>query len=78
MDLMKRWLKHGFRQCSGSVRGISRPALRGAADLAGMISRLEALGFSIVGLYPVNRTRLMQVIEFDCLMINSRFATQVH
>lgn len=54
------------------------PLYEGQPTWREMISRLEALGFSIAGLYPVNRTRLMQVIEFDCLMINSRFATQVH
>lgn len=54
------------------------PLYEGQPTWREMISHLEALGFSIVGLYPVNRTRSMQVIEFDCLMINSRFATQVH
>lgn len=54
------------------------PLYEGQPTWREMISHLEAIGFSIVGLYPVNRTRSMQVIEFDCLMINSRFATQVH
>lgn len=54
------------------------PLYEGQPTWREMISQLEALGFSIVGLYPVNRTRSMQVIEFDCLMINSRFATQFH
>ncbi|MDP2025573.1 FkbM family methyltransferase [Sulfuriferula sp.] len=54
------------------------PLYEGQPTWREMITYLEALGFSIVGLYPVNRTRSMQVIEFDCLMINSRFATPVH
>lgn len=53
------------------------PLYEGQPSWRDMITHLESRGFGIVGLYPVNRTRSMQVIEFDCLMINSRFATQV-
>lgn len=54
------------------------PLYEGQPAWREMITHLESLGFGIVGLYPVNRTRAMQVIEFDCLMINSRFAAQAH
>lgn len=51
------------------------PLYEGQPGWRSMIACLEELGFGIVGLYPVNRTRVMQVIEFDCLMVNARFAT---
>jgi FkbM family methyltransferase len=45
-------------------------------DWREMVIKLNDMGFDLVGLYPVNRTSRMQVIEFDCLMVNKRFLAQ--
>lgn len=64
-----------LRDCAAVLCEVSViPLYAGQPTWREMIDRLEALGFGMVGLYPVNRTPFMQVIEFDCLMINQRFA----
>jgi FkbM family methyltransferase len=52
------------------------PLYVGQPDWREMITKLNDMGFDLVGLYPVNRTSNMQVIEFDCLMVNKRFLAQ--
>lgn len=65
-----------LKDCVGILCEVSViPLYQGQPAWRDVISRLEQLGFGVVGLYPVNRTRSMQVIEFDCLMINARWAS---
>ena len=52
------------------------PIYEGQPGWQEMVSKLNEMGFDLVGLYPVNRTVNMQVIEFDCLMVNKRFLVQ--
>lgn len=68
-----------MQDCAAVLCEVSVIALyEGQPTWQEMLSRLQGLGFDLVGLYPVNRTRSMQVIEFDCLMVNRRFATPKH
>jgi FkbM family methyltransferase len=41
----------------------------GQIDWKSMIDILTSQGFRIAGLYPVTRTKALEVIEFDCLMV---------
>jgi len=45
---------------------------QGQADWTTTIQELNDHGFSLSGLYPVTRTKSLEVIEFDCLMIRTR------
>lgn len=41
----------------------------GQPDWKSMIELLNAQGFSLASLYPVTRTKALEAIEFDCLMV---------
>jgi FkbM family methyltransferase len=44
----------------------------GQIDWKSMIDMLNTQGFRLAGLYPVTRTKTLEVIEFDCLMVRRR------
>lgn len=68
-----------MQDCAALLCEISVIALyEGQPTWQEMLSYLQDQGFDLVSLYPVNRTKSMQVIEFDCLMINRRFAAPNH
>jgi FkbM family methyltransferase len=37
-----------------------------------VLDQLTASGFDVAGMYPVRRDELLRIVNFDCLMINSR------
>ena len=51
-------------QCEVSVQ----PLYTNAVSYLQAIAQMAAYGFDVTGLYPVNRSRDMVVIEFDCVM----------
>ena len=68
---------HISKQCALLLCEVSViPIYENMPDWREMVIKLNDMGFDLVGLYPVNRTSNMQVIEFDCLMVNKRFLAQ--
>jgi FkbM family methyltransferase len=49
------------------------PIYEDNTDWLTSLKNLHELGFSVTGMFPVNRTKDLQVIEFDCLAINRTF-----
>ncbi len=50
-------------------------ALRGFGDGFAILilpAYMTALGFDVTGIYPVRRDELFRIVNFDCVMINSR------
>ena len=65
---------HILSQCALLLCEVSVIAIyEGQPSWQEVLSKLNEMGFDLVGLYPVNRTINMQVIEFDCLLVNKRF-----
>ncbi len=53
------------------------PIYEGMPHLTESISFFEAAGFELAGLFPVNRDQsTLQVIEYDCLMVNAHLPDQ--
>ena len=51
-----------------------QPLYRNAPSYRETLDALTALGFAVTAMAPVSRDDLMRVIEFDCVMVNSRAA----
>ena len=49
-----------------------KPIYEGAPDYVTVLEYLRGMGFDITGLFPVRRDELSRIINFDCVMINSR------
>lgn len=53
------------------------PIYKGMPHLTESISCFEKAGFELAGLSPVNRDQLtLRIIEYDCMMVNTRFSNQ--
>jgi FkbM family methyltransferase len=48
----------------------------GMPDYITAIQTLNKHGFDITGMYPVSRDRILRVVEFDCIMINTNQASR--
>jgi FkbM family methyltransferase len=46
-----------------------KPVYEGMVNYLDAIPRINALGFEITGLFPVNRDALLRVVEFDCVAV---------
>jgi FkbM family methyltransferase len=49
-----------------------KPIYVGAPDYSAVLEQMTAAGFDVAGIYPVRRDELLRMVNFDCLMINSR------
>jgi FkbM family methyltransferase len=49
-----------------------KPVYAGAPAYAEVIERMSALGFDVTGIFPVRQDELSRIVNFDCVMINSR------
>ncbi len=50
-----------------------KPVYESGVDYQHSINDYESAGFELSGLFPVNRDKYLRVVEFDCVMINSKF-----
>jgi FkbM family methyltransferase len=55
-----------------------KPIYVGAPDCSAVLERMTAAGFDVAGIYPVRRDELLRMVNFDCLMINSRHPAVVN
>lgn len=49
-----------------------KPLYEGMPDYLEAIQTISRLGFEVTGLFPVARDGTLRVVEFDCVMVNSR------
>lgn len=49
-----------------------KPIYVGAPDCSVVLEHMNAAGFDVAGIYPVRRDEVLRMVNFDCLMINSR------
>lgn len=49
-----------------------KPIYAGAPRYLSVLEQLLELGFDITGVYPVRRDELSRIVNFDCVMVNSR------
>jgi FkbM family methyltransferase len=49
-----------------------KPIYAEAPVYSEVLDRMTALGFDVTGIYPVRRDELFRIVNFDCVMINSR------
>ena len=54
-----------------------RHVYRGAPSYMEALRELAGLGFEITGMFPVQRDPQLRVVNFDCVMINSRVAASL-
>lgn len=52
------------------------PIYENMTDWLTSLKNFDEQGFSVTGMFPVNRTEDLEVIEFDCLAINRAFCRQ--
>ncbi len=67
----------GARRSLGAIMALQieiaiTPIYAGAPAYAEVIDTLKGMGFDVAGIYPVRRDELMRIVNFDCVMINSR------
>ena len=49
-----------------------KPIYADAPTYAEVLHQMTAQGFDVTGIYPVRRDELFRIVNFDCVMINSR------
>ena len=49
-----------------------RPIYEGAPPYMAVLEHLSGCGFDITGIFPVRRDELSRIVNFDCVMINSK------
>jgi FkbM family methyltransferase len=49
-----------------------KPVYTGAPAYVEVMERMSALGFDVTGIFPVRQDELSRILNFDCVMINSR------
>ncbi len=49
-----------------------KPIYANAPAYQEVLERMTCAGFDVAGIYPVRRDELLRIVNFDCLMINSR------
>jgi FkbM family methyltransferase len=49
-----------------------RPIYEGAPRYVEVLEHLSGLGFDVTGVFPVRRDELSRIVNFDCVMVNSR------
>jgi FkbM family methyltransferase len=49
-----------------------KPIYRDAPAYGEVLAQMTALGFDVTGIYPVRRDELSRILNFDCVMINTR------
>jgi FkbM family methyltransferase len=49
-----------------------KPIYAGAPAYAEVIEKMAGAGFDVTGIYPVRRDELSRIVNFDCVMLNSR------
>jgi FkbM family methyltransferase len=49
-----------------------KPIYAGAPVYCDVLEEMTAQGFDVTGIYPVRRDELFRIVNFDCVMINSR------
>ncbi len=54
-----------------------RRVYKGAPTYLEVLAELSGHGFEITGMFPVQRDPQLRVVNFDCVMINSRVAAQL-
>ena len=52
-----------------------RPIYEGMPDWREAVRSIEALGFSLSGMFPVSRTERLEVIEWDCVAVRASQVT---
>jgi FkbM family methyltransferase len=72
----------GAASCLDRIAGLQvevsiRRVYKGAPSYLEVLTELAGHGFEITGMFPVQRDRQLRVVNFDCVMINSRVAAQL-
>jgi FkbM family methyltransferase len=49
-----------------------KPIYEGAPPYDQALAQLRDYGFDVAGIYPVRRDELMRMVNFDCVLVNSR------
>jgi FkbM family methyltransferase len=49
-----------------------KPIYEGAPAYGEALERLRGYGLDVAGIYPVRRDELMRMVNFDCVLVNSR------
>lgn len=49
-----------------------KPIYEGAPRYPVVMEQMTALGFDVTGVFPVRRDELSRIVNFDCVMLNSR------
>jgi FkbM family methyltransferase len=49
-----------------------KPIYEGAPAFDEALAHLREYGFDVAGIYPVRRDELLRIVNFDCLLVNSR------
>jgi FkbM family methyltransferase len=49
-----------------------KPIYEGAPAYDEALARMRDYGFDVAGIYPVRRDELMRIVNFDCVLVNSR------
>jgi len=62
------------RICGLQTEASVRQIYQGMPDYATTIREFEGLGFELCGLFPVASGTFPRLVEFDCIMVASRFA----
>lgn len=51
-----------------------RPIYEGMPDFRGVLDYLISRGFALSAMFPVNQDQSQRLIEFDCVLVNERYA----
>jgi FkbM family methyltransferase len=70
----------GARRSLASIMAVQielsfKPIYADAPAYGSVLEHMSGLGFDVTGVYPVRRDELSRIVNFDCVMINSRHAT---
>ena len=72
----------GAAGCLERIAGLQielsiRHVYRGAPSYLDALRELSDMGLEITGMFPVQRDPQLRVVNFDCVMVNSRFAAMM-
>jgi FkbM family methyltransferase len=54
-----------------------KPIYENAPAYGEVLERMTCAGYDVCGIYPVRRDELLRIVNFDCLMVNSRHPSVV-
>lgn len=73
LEVVKGGAAGMHRICGLQTEASVRPIYCDMPDYATTIKELEALGFELTGLFPVNSGTFPRMVEFDCVMVATSF-----